>query len=85
MVDITVGSLDEASVRLVRPERHNWWDSGVDWIREMLRWGTGGWLLRNSTGDPRSEVRDGDKDQDDEEGRRGEEGAWLKMERENGN
>ena len=56
-VDVTVGSLDERSLKLVRPERHGWWDSGVEWIRELMRWGTGEWMVRHRTGDVKVVVR----------------------------
>lgn len=51
-VDVSVGSLDAGSFEVVRPERHNWWENGVEWVRELVRWGTGGWVMRNPTGDP---------------------------------
>ncbi|ETN44982.1 uncharacterized protein HMPREF1541_09858 [Cyphellophora europaea CBS 101466] len=70
-VDVTVGSLDDGSLAVVRPERHGWWDSGFGWIREMLRFGTGEWVIRNPTGDPGRRV--GDVEGNGE----GKDGAWL--------
>lgn len=68
MVDVTVGSLNEESIRLVRPGRHSWWGDGVGWIREMLRWGTGPWMLRHGAVEGHGTGRE-----------RPEEGAWLRM------
>lgn len=76
ILDVSVGSLDEASIRLVRPERHVYWDSGVEWVRDLARWGTGGWMLRNRGDDPTEVVRDDEVE--GEEGRE-EERAWLKL------
>ncbi|KIW81881.1 hypothetical protein Z517_04907 [Fonsecaea pedrosoi CBS 271.37] len=50
-VDITVGSLDLEFVKLAKPDRHGWWDFGVDWIKTLLRMGDGGFLIRHHTGD----------------------------------
>jgi len=38
MVDIVLGSLDGESLNQpgVRPDRHFYWDSGVDWIRKII-------------------------------------------------
>ena len=49
-VDITVGSLDQESLELAKPDRHGWWDSGVGWIRTLLSKGDGGFLIRHKTG-----------------------------------
>ena len=35
---------------MVRPERHAWWDSGISWVRDLMRWGTGAWIIRHHTG-----------------------------------
>lgn len=38
MVDIVLGSLDRESLKQpgVRPDRHFYWDSGVDWIKRLV-------------------------------------------------
>ncbi|KAH8690142.1 hypothetical protein BGW36DRAFT_390274 [Talaromyces proteolyticus] len=50
LVDITVGSLDNASLERIRPDRHLWWDDGTSWIQQLVRHGDGGFLLRHPTG-----------------------------------
>ncbi|KAL2008512.1 hypothetical protein VTN00DRAFT_6706 [Thermoascus crustaceus] len=50
LVGITVGRPDTESINRVRPERHGWWDDGVSWIKETLRNGDGGFLIRHPTG-----------------------------------
>jgi hypothetical protein len=42
LVNLTVGSLDDESLAMVRPDRHGWWDSGVGWIKDLLRKGDRG-------------------------------------------
>lgn len=80
MLDVSVGSLDEESIRLVRPERHVFWDHGVEWVRDLVRWGTGGWMMRNGGEDGRQPVRDDEEDGErkGEEGK-AEESAWSKL------
>jgi len=38
MVDIVLGSLDGESLERqgVRPDRHFYWDSGVNWIKKLV-------------------------------------------------
>lgn len=50
-VDIAVGSLDREYLELVKPDRHGWWEYGVGWIKELLRNGDGGFMIRHATGD----------------------------------
>jgi len=50
-VDITVGSLDLESLKLAQPDRHGWWDFGVDWVKSLLTQGDGGFMIKNHTGD----------------------------------
>ncbi|KAL2402561.1 hypothetical protein ABEF93_001104 [Exophiala dermatitidis] len=50
-VDVTVGSFDRESLELAKPDRHGWWDFGVDWIQSLLTKGDGGFLIRHHTGD----------------------------------
>lgn len=57
-IDVTVGSLDSASLELVKPDRHGWWDFGVDWVKSLLRKGDGGFLIRHSTGDLTKAIED---------------------------
>ena len=57
-VDITVASLDPEFLELVKPDRHNWWDSGVSWAKDLLRHGDGGFTMRHSTGDVRQALDD---------------------------
>lgn len=58
IVDITVGSLDAESIELIRPDRQCWWDEGVDWVKQLLRKGDGGFLIRHPGGDIGLEVTD---------------------------
>jgi hypothetical protein len=37
-------------VAWVWPVRHGWWVGCVGWVRELMRWGTGGWMVRHRTG-----------------------------------
>jgi hypothetical protein len=46
MVNITAGSLDPESLQRLSPERHGWWDDGVDWIKHILRQEDEGFLER---------------------------------------
>jgi hypothetical protein len=55
-MDVAVGSLDADSFALVRPERHAWWDSGIRWVQELARWGTGAWVDRQPGGNPASVI-----------------------------
>jgi hypothetical protein len=48
-VDITVGSLDMDCEALARPDRHGWWNFGVDWVKKMLTSGDAG-LIKHPTG-----------------------------------
>ncbi|EXJ56324.1 uncharacterized protein A1O5_12591 [Cladophialophora psammophila CBS 110553] len=57
-VDLTVGSLDPEALELAKPDRHGWWDFGVDWIKALLRKGDGGFLIRHQTGDVSRAVED---------------------------
>ncbi|KIW34376.1 uncharacterized protein PV07_01155 [Cladophialophora immunda] len=57
-VDVTVGSLDPESVELAKPDRHGWWDFGVEWIKTLLRKGDGGFMIRHQTGDVSRAVED---------------------------
>lgn len=57
-VDITVGSLDPESIDRIRPERHGWWEEGVGWIKQLLRNGDGGFLIRHPGGNIGLDVRD---------------------------
>jgi hypothetical protein len=57
LVNITVGSLDDESLLKVRPDRQGWWDSGVGWIKELLRKGDGG-LMRHAGEDIGTIVED---------------------------
>ncbi|KAG4443005.1 hypothetical protein IFR05_001536 [Cadophora sp. M221] len=43
-VDIVLGSLDEESFNVegVRPDRHLYWDSGVEWVKRLVTEGDGG-------------------------------------------
>lgn len=50
VVDITVGSLDPDSLNRIRPDRHGWWEDGINWVKELLRKGDGGFLIRHPTG-----------------------------------
>jgi hypothetical protein len=47
LVNVTVGSLDDASLEKVRPDRQGWWDYGVGWIKELLSRGDGGLIRHN--------------------------------------
>lgn len=78
MLDVSVGSLDEASIRLVRPERQAWWDGGVEWIREMVRWGAGGWMVRMRGVEPGEVVGD-DDDRERGAGEGQGKGMWMKL------
>lgn len=57
-VDITVGSLDAESIDLIRPDRHCWWNEGVSWVKQLLRNGDGGILIRHPGGNIGLEVTD---------------------------
>ncbi|RVX70688.1 hypothetical protein B0A52_05338 [Exophiala mesophila] len=57
-VDITVGTLDREHLEMVKPDRHGWWDSGVGWIKELLRHGDGGFMIRHATNDVSKELED---------------------------
>ena len=51
IVDIAVGSLDPDSLDMTRPDRHGWWDFGVDWIKTLVSKGDGGFLIKHRTSD----------------------------------
>lgn len=57
-VDITIGSLDEESLKLAKPDRHGWWDFGIDWVKSLMRGKDGGFLIRHQTGDVSRAVED---------------------------
>ena len=50
-VDVTVGSLDPEWLKLAKPERHGWWNFGVEWVQTLLSKGDGGFMIRHPTGD----------------------------------
>jgi hypothetical protein len=50
VVDIAVGSMDQESLELVRPDRHGWWDSGTSWIKDLTSRGST-FLIKHPTGD----------------------------------
>ncbi len=50
VVDIAVGSMDQDSLELAKPDRHGWWDSGTGWIQDLVTKGNEG-LIKPSTGD----------------------------------
>jgi hypothetical protein len=50
VVDIAVGSMDQESLEFAKPDRHGWWDSGTDWIRDLVTKGNS-FLVKHSTGD----------------------------------
>jgi hypothetical protein len=56
VVDVTVGSLDRDCMALVRPDRHGWWNSGVDWVKSILTRGDTN-LIRHPSGDIGSAVQ----------------------------
>ncbi|KAK2746994.1 hypothetical protein FQN57_002566 [Myotisia sp. PD_48] len=56
--DITLGSLDDESIAITRPERHSWWKSNVSWFGQMVKNGDGG-LMTHETGDIRYVKEDG--------------------------
>lgn len=37
VIDVAVGSLDDESLTRIHPERHMWWDSGIDWVKQLFR------------------------------------------------
>ncbi len=57
-VDVTVGSLDVEILKLAKPDRHGWWDFGVDWIKSLLTQGDGGFMIKHHTGDVSQAVED---------------------------
>ena len=57
-VDIAVGTLDPDSLAMAKPDRHGWWDSGVDWIKTLVSKGDGGFLIRHQTGDVSKAIED---------------------------
>ncbi|KAL2020568.1 hypothetical protein VTK56DRAFT_8156 [Thermocarpiscus australiensis] len=56
IVDIAVGTLDRESIEVVRPDRHGWWEDGVDWIRRLVAEGDGG-LIKHPGGRVSEEVK----------------------------
>ncbi|PGH03028.1 hypothetical protein GX51_04346 [Blastomyces parvus] len=43
LMDLGVGTLDQESLQLVgMPQRHIWWDSGVDWVKRLTAEGDAG-------------------------------------------
>lgn len=57
LVTLTIGSLDDECLAVVRPDRHGWWDSGVGWIKELLCKRDGG-LTRHPGKDLGASVHD---------------------------
>ncbi|EZG02560.1 hypothetical protein H106_07403 [Trichophyton rubrum CBS 735.88] len=37
VVDITIGSMNDESSAVTRPTRHAWYDSGIPWLRTLMR------------------------------------------------
>ncbi|KAK9357928.1 hypothetical protein V1504DRAFT_462821 [Lipomyces starkeyi] len=58
IVDIAVGSLDRESIDRIRPDRHGWWEEAVGWVKQLLRNGDGGFLIRHPGGNIGLEVTD---------------------------
>lgn len=57
-VDITLGSLDLECLNMVKPDRHTWWSSGVDWVKNLVRRGDGGFNIIHGTGDVKEALAD---------------------------
>lgn len=57
IISLTVGSLDNESLEMVRPDRHGWWGAGIGWIKELLRKGDNG-LMRHDGEDLGAIVHD---------------------------
>jgi hypothetical protein len=49
LVDVALGSLDAECIAGVKPERHCWWDDGLDWVKKMV-WRGDTSLLRHPGG-----------------------------------
>jgi hypothetical protein len=57
LVDVALGSLDAECLAGVRPDRHCWWDDGVDWVKKMV-WKGDSTLLRHPGGRLNQLVKD---------------------------
>ncbi|KAI1956705.1 hypothetical protein LOZ58_006208 [Ophidiomyces ophidiicola] len=55
LIDITTGSLDDGSLVRVHVDRQTWWDSGVGWVKRIMRWGDGG-LMKHPKGTTTQEI-----------------------------
>ena len=52
IVDIAVGTFDDESIASLKPERHLWWEHGIDWVKAMMEGGDMDWLIRHPDGRP---------------------------------
>lgn len=52
IVDIAVGTLDDESIKMVKPERHLWWEHGTEWVKTMMDGGDLAWMIRHPSGRP---------------------------------
>lgn len=50
VIDIGVGSMDQDSLKLAKPDRHGWWEFGTGWIQDLVTKGNK-WLVKHHTGD----------------------------------
>jgi hypothetical protein len=57
LVDVALGSLDADCLAGVKPERHCWWDDGVDWVKKLV-WKGDTSLLRHPAGRINQLVKD---------------------------
>jgi len=58
IVDIAVGTFDDESIEAVKPERHLWWEHGIEWVKAMMEGGEMDWLIRHPDGRPSQVVDD---------------------------
>ena len=65
VMDIAVGSFDDESLSRVQPERHMWWNSGIGWVKDLLR-SDGKVCMKHPTGSPFELVKENEGEGEEE-------------------
>ena len=63
MLDVYLGTVDREDLDkyVLRPDRHVWWDHGIEWVRELYKSGAQGGLPKHAITNLREVVQNGEE------------------------
>ena len=63
MLDVYLGTVDREDLDkyALRPDRHVWWDHGVEWVKGLYKSGAQGGLPKHAITNMREVVQDGEE------------------------